>query len=59
MANLKITLSKSLIGSKPLQRKNAEALGLRKTGQTVEQPDNPQIRGAITKISHLVTVEEV
>ncbi len=59
MAKLRITLSKSLIGAKPLHRKNAEALGLRKTGQTIEQPDNPQIRGALAKIKHLVTVEEV
>lgn len=56
---LEITLSKSLIGSKPLQRKIAEALGLKKLNSKVEQPDNPQIRGSIDKICHLVTVKEI
>lgn len=56
---LKITLVKSLIGTKPLHRKNAEALGLKKIGQTVEHPDNPQIRGIVDKVIHLVKVEEI
>ena len=61
MANektIKITLTKSVIGSSPRQRKVVEALGLRKMHQTVELPDNPQTRGSINKVSHLVTVEE-
>ena len=33
-------------------------LGLRKLGQTVEQPDTPAVRGMIHKVRHLVTVEE-
>ncbi|EDW5948387.1 50S ribosomal protein L30, partial [Salmonella enterica subsp. enterica serovar Enteritidis] len=41
MANkLQITLTKSVIGSKPAQRKTIEALGLRKLNQTVEKADN-------------------
>ncbi|MBM7707536.1 50S ribosomal protein L30 [Chryseomicrobium aureum] len=55
---LEITLTKSLIGSKPNQRKVAEALGLRKMHQTVEHQDNAAIRGMITKVAHLVTVNE-
>ncbi len=55
---LEITLTKSLIGTKPNQRKTAEALGLRKMHQTVEHADNEAIRGAITKVAHLVTVTE-
>ena len=59
MANtLEITLTKSVIGSKPVQRKTVEALGLRKLNQTVEHQDNVAIRGMITKVSHLVTVKE-
>ena len=56
---IKVTLVKSLIGTKPLHKKNAEALGLRKIGQTVEHPDNPQTRGVIHKVNHLVEVEEI
>lgn len=59
MANkLEITLTKSVIGAKPAQRKTVEALGLRKMNQTVEHQDNVAIRGMITKVSHLVTVSE-
>ena len=35
------------------------ALGLRKVGQTVTQPDNPAIRGQIFAVKHMVKVEEV
>lgn len=55
---LTITLVKSTIGSKPLHKKNIEALGLRKIGQTVELPDNPQTRGMVAKVDHLVVVDE-
>ena len=59
MANkLEITLTKSVIGSKPAQRKTVQALGLRKLHQTVEHQDNVAIRGMINKVSHLVTVSE-
>ncbi len=59
MANMiKITLTKSTIGASPKQRKVVEALGLRKMHQTVELADTPQTRGAVAKVSHLVTVEE-
>jgi ribosomal protein L30, bacterial/organelle len=61
MANktVKITLTKSVIGASPLQKKVVEALGLRKMHQTVEHPDTPQTRGAVEKVKHLVTLEEV
>ena len=55
---IKITLTKSTIGASPKQRKVVEALGLRKMHQTVEMADTPQTRGAVPKVSHLVTVEE-
>ena len=59
MSKLQITLTKSVIGSKPNQRKVVEALGLRKMNQTVEQADNEAVRGAIKKVAHLVTVKEI
>lgn len=59
MANkLQITLTKSVIGSKPTQRKTVQALGLRKMNQTVEQNDNAAVRGMLDKVAHLVTVTE-
>lgn len=58
MAKLQITLTKSVIGAKPNQRKVVEALGLRKLNQTVEQADNAAIRGMLNKVAHLVTVKE-
>jgi len=59
MAKVSIKLTKSLIGSKPNQRKTAEALGLRKIGQTAEIEVTPQIRGMIDVVKHLVEVKEI
>lgn len=56
---LQITLTRSLIGRPEPQRKTVEALGLRKLHQTVEQQDNPAIRGMLDKVSHLVEVKEI
>ena len=56
---LKITLHHGKIGEKPVTRKNLEALGLRKIGQSVVKKDNAAPRGQILKVRHLVTVEEV
>ncbi|MCS6831464.1 MAG: 50S ribosomal protein L30 [Armatimonadota bacterium] len=56
---LKITLTRSPIGYNKRQKRTVEALGLRRLHQSVIQPDNPAIRGMVSKISHLVTVEEV
>jgi large subunit ribosomal protein L30 len=33
-------------------------MGLRKQNQTVELPDNDAIRGMVTKVRHLVEVQE-
>ena len=59
MADLKITLKKSTIGSIPKHRKIIQALGLRKLNSTKIQKDNPAIRGMVSKVSHLVKVEEI
>jgi large subunit ribosomal protein L30 len=58
MADIKITLKKSLIGSKKDQIATAYSLGLTKIGKTTVQPDNPQTQGKINKISHLIEVSE-
>lgn len=56
---LRITLVKSPIGAIPKHRATVEALGLHKLNKTVEQPDNPAIRGMVWHVRHLVKVEEV
>lgn len=55
---LEITYVKSSIGRSFRQRRTIEALGLHKLHDTVVQPDNPQIRGMIDSIQHLVEVRE-
>ena len=59
MAILRITQVRSTIGGKRNQRLTLLSLGLRKIRQSVEREDNPQIRGMINTVRHLVTVEEV
>ena len=59
MANLKITLVKSTIGAVPKNKKTVEALGLKKIGESVERPDNKDVRGMIQQVRHLVKVEEI
>jgi large subunit ribosomal protein L30 len=56
---LRITYTTSSIGVKQDQKDTVLRLGLRRVGQTVEQPDLPSVRGMIHKVRHLVTVEEV
>jgi large subunit ribosomal protein L30 len=56
---LRITYSTSSIGVQSDQKETVLRLGLRRLGQTVEQPDSPAVRGMIHKVRHLVTVEEV
>ncbi len=54
MAKLRITWKRSAIGRPEVQKRTVRALGLRKLNQTVEHEDTPQIRGMVTKVSHLV-----
>ena len=59
MGKLRITLKKSTIGAIPKHKKTVAALGLHKTNSTVEQQDNPAIRGMIKQVRHLLEVEEI
>lgn len=59
MANLKVTLVRSVYGSKPNHRATVATLGLHKIGQSVVREDTPANRGLINTVRHLVTVEEV
>ena len=59
MSKVKITQIKSRIGASKLQKANLDALGLRKMHQTVEHNSTPQILGMVSKVNHLVSVEQV
>jgi large subunit ribosomal protein L30 len=56
---IRIRQVKSGIGAQRRQRDTLRALGLRHHQDTVVQPDNPAIRGMVSRVSHLVEVEEV
>ena len=58
MANLKITLTKSLSGRIDKHIATAKSLGLTKIGDETVQPDNPQTRGKIAQIGYLLKVTE-
>jgi large subunit ribosomal protein L30 len=55
---LVIRQHRSSIGEKIAARRTLEALGLRRTGQTVEQTDSQAVRGMLRRVAHLVQVSE-
>ena len=59
MARVKVTLIHSVAHRKPTQRRTVKALGLGKIGSSNVLPDNAATRGAIFKVAHLVSIEEV
>ncbi len=59
MARLKVSQKKSTIGIKPNHRETLRSLGLKRVGDIVVKEDRPEIRGMVTTVQHLVTVEEV
>lgn len=54
---MKIKLVRSLIGVKKDQRATVHALGLRKTGDSREVQDTPDVRGMVSKVAYLLKVE--
>ncbi len=55
---LRITLVKSAIGYSVRHKATIRALGLRRMNQTVEHVDSPSLRGMLSKVNHLVVIEE-
>jgi len=55
---IKVTLVRSGIGFPIPQKATLQALGLRHLNQTVEHKDTPAMRGMLTKVIHLIRVEE-
>lgn len=56
---LEITQVRSSIGRPGKHRATLRALGLRHREQTVVQRDEPEIRGMLRQVAHLVSVREV
>ncbi len=54
---IKVTLVKSVIGTKQSHRATVRGLGLRKLNHSVELVDTPEVRGMINKVSYLVKSE--
>jgi large subunit ribosomal protein L30 len=58
MAKIKVTKVKSAINRTQNQKRILVSLGLNKIGQTKEHDASPSILGMVSKVSHLVSVEE-
>ena len=59
MARLEVRQVRSGIGGTRSQRETLRTLGLKRLGDVVVKEDRPEIRGMVTTVTHLVTVEEV
>ena len=54
---IKVTLVKSLIGTKESHRATVRGLGLRRLNSSSELQDTPAVRGMINKVSYLLKCE--
>jgi large subunit ribosomal protein L30 len=54
---IKVTLVKSVIGTKQSHRATVRGLGLRRINHSVELIDTPEVRGMINKVSYLLKYE--
>jgi large subunit ribosomal protein L30 len=54
---VKVTLVKSLIGTKASHRATVRGLGLRRLNSSCELQDTPAVRGMINKVSYLLKCE--
>ena len=54
---IKVTLVKSVIGTKQSHRATVRGLGLNRLNSTAELEDTPAVRGMINKVSYLLKCE--
>ncbi|MCC7485285.1 MAG: 50S ribosomal protein L30 [Burkholderiales bacterium] len=54
---LKVTLVKSMIGTKRPHRACVRGMGLKRLNQMVELADTPETRGMIARVAYLVKCE--
>jgi len=55
--SVKVTLVKSIIGTKETHRATVRGLGLRRMNHSRVLVDTPEVRGMINKVSYLLKVE--
>jgi large subunit ribosomal protein L30 len=54
---IRVTLVRSVIGTRQEHRACVRGLGLKRRHQTVEVKDTPAVRGMITKVAYLLKCE--
>jgi large subunit ribosomal protein L30 len=54
---VKVTLVRSVNGTRESHRATVRGLGLRRRHQTVELQDTPAVRGMINKVGYLLKIE--
>ena len=54
---IKVTLVKSVIGTKPDHRATVRGLGLKRLNSSAVLEDTPAVRGMIRKVAYLVKCE--
>ncbi|MBC3785039.1 50S ribosomal protein L30 [Spirosoma utsteinense] len=59
MARVRITQVRSTIDRPQTQKNAIKSLGLGKINRSVELEYNDSLKGALTKVQHLVKVEEI
>ncbi len=55
---VRVTLVKSVIGTRPAHRATVRGLGLRRLNSSVELMDTPEVRGMIDRVYYLVKCED-
>jgi len=55
---IRVTLVRSVIGTKQSHRDTVRGLGLRRVNSTRVLADTPEVRGMIRKVSYLVAVAQ-
>ena len=58
MGKIKVTQVRSGIKHTARQKRTLEALGIKRMQQTIELEATPQVLGMVSRVSHLVEVEE-
>jgi len=56
---IKVTLVRSVIGTKQSHRDTVRGLGLRRVNSSKVLADTPEVRGMIRKVAYLVAVADV
>jgi large subunit ribosomal protein L30 len=57
MSELRLTQTRSGIGSRDSQRNTLRALGLGAIGRTSTRPDTPDVRAMVKVVEHLIEIE--